>query len=143
MFQKKICGLLAAMIVLSAFLLAAAQPAQAADIPPGFPCKTYYTVKSGDNLTKISERFDVHPLIIVRMNGLVNPALLYPGDVLCVQYYAVAGSFHGVQPSDNLTLIAKTYDQEADLIAKVNNLSNSTVYAGQVLFIPRYRKYFY
>ncbi|MEO6577519.1 MAG: LysM peptidoglycan-binding domain-containing protein [Candidatus Limnocylindria bacterium] len=40
-----------------------------------------YTVKHGDNLHKIAEKFDVKWRDIAELNHLKNPDLIHPGDV--------------------------------------------------------------
>jgi GH25 family lysozyme M1 (1,4-beta-N-acetylmuramidase)/LysM repeat protein len=46
---------------------------------------SYYTVKSGDTLSEIAQRFGTTTLIIVRLNNISNPNLIYPGQVLRVK----------------------------------------------------------
>lgn len=45
---------------------------------------TNYVVKPGDTLFKISRAFDVSPEKIAEANGLVNPNLIYAGQVLII-----------------------------------------------------------
>lgn len=41
-----------------------------------------YTVRSGDTLSEIGERFGVEQSDIAELNDLENPELIYPGQVL-------------------------------------------------------------
>ena len=45
------------------------------------PTRTY-TVEAGDNLSQIGEQFGVDHLEIARINGIDNPDLIFPGQVL-------------------------------------------------------------
>jgi hypothetical protein len=47
-------------------------------------CPLYYTVKHGDTLWGISQRFDVPVSAIVRVNRIRNPRLIYPGTRYCI-----------------------------------------------------------
>ena len=41
-----------------------------------------YTVKRGDNLWRIARRFRVSVRRIAMLNGIQNPRLIYPGQIL-------------------------------------------------------------
>ena len=43
-----------------------------------------YVVKKGDNLSKIAPAFNTTWRVLAEMNGLVNPNLIYPDQVLKV-----------------------------------------------------------
>lgn len=53
-------------------------------VPPE-PEKVYYTVKRGDNLTKIAQRFGCTVQQLVYWNNIPNANLIYPGQVLRVK----------------------------------------------------------
>lgn len=53
-------------------------------VPPE-PEKEYYTVKRGDNLTKIAQMFGTTVSQLVAWNNIANPNLIYPGQVLRVK----------------------------------------------------------
>lgn len=112
------------------------------DAPPGFPCKEHYFVRSGDTLASISAKFDTPPMVLVWMNNITQPELLFPGQDLCVKYYVTAGDFYGVKPGDTLDQIADDFDQQPEFVSSVNSLMDDTVYQGQILFIPRNQKFF-
>lgn len=46
---------------------------------------TYYTVKSGDNLSSIASKYNTTWQAIASLNGLSNPSLIYPGQNLRVK----------------------------------------------------------
>lgn len=53
-------------------------------VPPE-PEKVYYTVKRGDNLSKIAKLYDTTVQQIVAWNNIKNPNLIYTGQVLRVK----------------------------------------------------------
>lgn len=131
---------LVCLVMLAAVGIQAAYAAE--DVPPGFPCKEEYFVRSGDTLTTIADMSGTPALVLVKINNLNRPEFLFPGQKLCVKYYVAAGDFYGVRSGDTLTQVANQYDKDMEFIASVNNLEDDVVYAGQILFIPRNRKYF-
>lgn len=48
--------------------------------------QTTYTVKSGDNLTKIAKRYNTTVDKIVKDNNIKNPNLIFPGQKLIIKY---------------------------------------------------------
>lgn len=128
------------LVMLAAVGIQAASAAD--DVPPGFPCKEEYFVQSGDSLFSIQEKFGTPAVVLIKMNSLTRPEFLFPGQKLCVKYYAAAGEFVAVQGGETLTQVADDYDKDIDVIANVNNIQDDVVYQGQILFIPRNPKYF-
>lgn len=53
-------------------------------VPPE-PEKVYYTVKRGDNLTKIAKMYGTTVQQLVAWNNIATPNLIYPGQVLRVK----------------------------------------------------------
>jgi LysM repeat protein len=52
--------------------------------PPPTTCRAVYTVQPGDTLYRIGVRHGVSYTEIARVNGIANPALIYPGQQLCI-----------------------------------------------------------
>lgn len=50
----------------------------------GGTCPMYYTVKRGDTLWAIGQRYDVPVSALVRVNHIKNPRLIFTGQRLCV-----------------------------------------------------------
>lgn len=60
-------------------------PGQVLRLPGGgkpAPAKRTYTVKSGDNLSSIAARYGTSWQALAQKNGIQNPNLIYPGQVL-------------------------------------------------------------
>ena len=51
----------------------------------GKPSAEYYTVKKGDNLTKIAKKYGTTVNQLVAWNNIANPNLIYPGQKLRVK----------------------------------------------------------
>ena len=104
---------------------------------------TYYTVKRGDNLWRISRRFGTTISSIVELNNIQNPNLIYPGQVLLIRRdvrtndtYATGGTFYRVGRGDNLTYIANRYHTTVANIVRLNQIQNpNLIYPGQILKI--------
>lgn len=82
---------------------------------------TTYTVKSGDNLTKIANMFNTSVDKLVRLNDIDNPDLIYTGQKL-----RVAGNtiIYIVKSGDNLSTIAKRFNTSVSKLVEVNNIKN-------------------
>lgn len=109
----------------------------------------YYTVKKGDNLTKIAKEFTTTVNSIVSFNNIKNPNLIYPNQVLKI--YTNFGNnssdylgdnscgkiLYTVKRGDTLSALALKYKSSVSSIAKINNIYNpNLIYVGQLLRIP-------
>ena len=103
---------------------------------------TTYTVVKGDTLSGIASKFGTTYQKIASDNGIANPNLIYPGQVLKI-YGASGGNSGGssaktytVQKGDTLSGIAAKYGTTYQKIAKDNNIANpNLIFPGQVLVI--------
>jgi LysM repeat protein len=105
------------------------------------PC-SYYTVQQGDTLYSIARRYGTTVQAIAQANGILNPAYIRVGQVLCIPGLAtspLSGGYYTVQRGDTLYSIACRFGTTYWAIAAANNLSNPNyIYPGQRLFIPGY-----
>ena len=96
----------------------------------------YYTVKPGDTLSSIAAKSGVSYQTLASMNGITNPNLIYPGQVLLISGDNKSKIYYTVRPGDTLTSIANTHGVSYQSIAKLNGISNSNlIYPGEVLRI--------
>lgn len=105
--------------------------------PPAEP--TTYTVKAGDTLFRIAAQFNTTVEAIARANNIVNPHLIFPGQVLTIPGGTGQpdAQFYTVQPGDTLTGIALRFGTTVQAIVMANNLPNPNfIFVGQVLRIP-------
>jgi len=111
----------------------------ATPLPP-----TTYVVQRGDNLSNIAVRFGTTVETLRRMNGIVNPSLIYVGQVLKVPAAGGGGTETSetakryiVRPGDTLFSIAQAHNTTVWSIRIANNIPNPNwIYVGQVLVIP-------
>ena len=105
----------------------------------------YYTVQSGNTLSGIAQRFGTTVRELQRVNGIANPNLIYPGQI--IKIYEDKRSvkktdidFSGtyiVRAGDTLSSIARRFDTTVDELAEVNNISDpNLIYVGEILKIP-------
>lgn len=114
--------------------------------PTPAPAKNYeeYTVQKGDTLSAIASKYGTTYQKIAADNGIANPNLIYPGQVLKI--YKTGGSSnsgstqrvidYAVKRGDTLSGIAARYGTTYQKIAKDNNIANpNLIYPGQRLKI--------
>jgi LysM repeat protein len=115
---------------------------------PTVPGGGSYTVVAGDTLYAISLRFNSTVATLAALNNIVNPNLIYPGQVL-----RVAGGTtptpptpvpsgqpltHVVQVGENLFRIGLRYNVRLDVLARANGIWNpNLIFPGQVIMIPQ------
>jgi len=100
-----------------------------------------YVVQRGDSLSRIAARFGVTLQSLITANNLINPNLIFTGQVLIIP--ATGGPVtppvrtYTVRPGDQLRFIAASFGTTWQAIAAANNLVNpNVIYVGQVLVIP-------
>lgn len=149
--MKRAIPIIAALLFLTVVL----QPVAAA--PLEWNVLGNHTVRHGETLFCIARAYGVDPWAIATQNGIVNPNLIHPGQVLaipdayatlppgrvcerqfgppppactCVQYYTVVSG-------DTLYSIALRFGVSMWRIAECNNILNlNYIRVGDVLCIP-------
>ena len=99
-----------------------------------------YTVKKGDTLTRIANRYGITINEIVELNNIKNPNLIYVGQILRIpldnSINQMQTVYYRVRRGDRLWRIAKMYRTTVYNIARLNGISNpNLIYVGQVLKI--------
>jgi membrane-bound lytic murein transglycosylase D len=105
-----------------------------------------YTVLSGDTLYDIALRFGVTVTGLRRANGLTT-SRIYPGTVLNIPAPVESGSsppkrtagrpdIYEVRKGDTLYDIARRFGTSISALRRVNGLSSSRIYPGDILRIP-------
>lgn len=119
------------------------QVGQILQIPTGGPSTpgntNTYTVKSGDSLWSIANRYNTTANEIKRLNGLATDTLRV-GQVLQIPTSSGStpnqGGTHTVKSGDSLWSIANQYHTTVAVLRTLNNLSTDTLRIGQVLKVP-------
>lgn len=106
---------------------------------------TTYVVQSGDTLARIAQRFGVTLNALIAANNIINPSLIFPGQVLIIPggYTPpptpppTTGTTYVVQSGDTLFKIAQRFGVTLSALIAANTITNpSRIYVGQVLTIP-------
>lgn len=94
-----------------------------------------YRVVSGDNLSRISHKFNTTVAYIKSLNKL-SSNIIYVGQALKVPSKSnVSKLYYTVQHGDNLWSIAKRLGVTVSGIKVNNRMSSNTIYVGQILTI--------
>lgn len=93
-----------------------------------------YTVRSGDTISAIAQRFNVSMDTVISFNGIQDARGLTIGTVLTVPN--ADGLKYKVKRGDFLGSIAKKYRVALNDLLDWNNLETSVIVPGQELFIP-------
>lgn len=111
--------------------------------PPTPPDETgyvNYVVQRGDTLNSIARKYGVSWVEIAEANGIVNPNLIYAGQVLKIpttQPETPPSATHTVRSGETLFRISLQYGVSWLAIAQANDIAPPyIIYPGQVLTIP-------
>lgn len=102
---------------------------------------TYHVVQPGENLWIISRRYRVSLQDLLRINGLSEKSILYPGMKIVVEqgeagYPAANCEYYQVQKGDTLWSIARKFNTSVRSLMEVNGLNeNSILQIGQKILI--------
>ena len=88
-----------------------------------------YTVRAGDTLWLLAQRFGTTVEAIMQLNGLTSDALSI-GQVLQIPGTV---STYTVQAGDSLWLIAQRFGTTVERLRTLNNLTGDTIFVGQTL----------
>jgi len=100
----------------------------------------FYTIKIGDNVSKISHKFGLKVATVLWANDLSAKDNLQPGDKMTIP--PVDGVYYKVQKNDTLGEIAKIHGVDLTKINAYNAIRNNIVKVDQELFIPGAQRIF-
>lgn len=96
-----------------------------------------YTVRSGDTLWLLAQRYGTTVDAIKNLNGLTSN-MLNIGQVLKIPAAAGSSYFeYAVRAGDTLWLLSRRYGTTVDAIKNLNGLTSDRLDVGQILKIPR------
>ncbi|HGW6176204.1 TPA: LysM peptidoglycan-binding domain-containing protein [Enterococcus faecalis] len=104
----------------------------AATVPDKLPEATH-VVQYGETLSSIAYQYGTNYQTLAALNGLTNPNLIYPGQILKVNG-SVVSNIYTVQYGDNLSSIAAKLGTTYQTLVALNGLANpNLIYPGQTL----------
>ncbi|HKG57027.1 MAG TPA: M23 family metallopeptidase [Candidatus Limnocylindrales bacterium] len=104
------------------------------DVPDGRGLLKTYTVRTGDTLTGIANRFGLSVMTIWWANSLKSATDFAVGDDLMIP--PLDGLVITAREGDTLESIGNTYDVAPDKIYDLNGLEDRTLVVGQTLVLP-------
>ena len=113
-------------------------PNQGSSTPPtGGNTTTTYTVKSGDSLWSIANRYNTTLAELRRLNNLTSDVLQI-GQVLRIPSSSTSNTTtYTVKNGDSLWSIANRYNTTVAELRRLNNLTSDVLQIGQQLIIPQ------
>jgi murein DD-endopeptidase MepM/ murein hydrolase activator NlpD len=93
-----------------------------------------YTVKKGDNISKIAANFSISMDAVIASNNISSAKLLQVGETLRIPN--MDGIPYTVKKGDNLLKIAKSMGVPLEAILDANDIQSDNILAGTQLFIP-------
>ncbi|GAB3873730.1 hypothetical protein GCM10029964_014480 [Kibdelosporangium lantanae] len=97
-----------------------------------------YTVRIGDTLSGIASKYGTTWQELQRLNGIANPNLIFPGQILRIRGDAPpAEQTYTVVRGDTLSGIAARFGTSWRILQEINNIPNpNKIFPGQVLRLP-------
>lgn len=101
-----------------------------------------YTIKQGDTIYKLAQRYNTTVKAILNVNPGINPDNLQIGQVICIPSEAPqrcpAGTFsYTIKQGDTIYKLAQSYNTTVEAILKVNpGINPDNLQIGQVICIP-------
>lgn len=96
----------------------------------------YYTVKKGDNLYSIAQKFNTSVNTLKEINNLGNNTLSIGQQLLIPSNNSNLENYYIVVSGDNLYSIARKYNTTVSEIMNLNNLTSANLKIGQKIMIP-------
>jgi len=117
-------------------------------VPPMPPCTNgfYYTIRAGDTLYLLAQRFGVSVDAIIRANPGIDPNNLQIGQVICIPQAiptpdlppCLHGVYYTVKPGDTFYLIAQRFCVSVyELMSANPGVDPNNLMIGQILCIPK------
>ncbi|WP_417087874.1 GH25 family lysozyme [Eubacterium maltosivorans] len=113
------------------------QPTPAPEAQENAQNTTTYIVQSGDTLSGIADRYGTTYQHLASINGIADPDLIYPGDVIVIDGVASgSGQTYTIQSGDTLSGIAGRFGTSVAHLAALNGIENpDLIYAGDTIRI--------
>lgn len=101
-----------------------------------------YTIRPGDTLYLLAQRYNTTVEAIQRLNPGINPNNLQIGQVICIPGAEPTncpnGFYYTIRAGDTLYLLAQRYGVSVDAIIRANpGIDPNNLRIGQTIYIPR------
>ena len=113
----------------------------------------YYTIKSGDTLSKIASNYGTNIKQLCSWNNIQNPNLIYPGQKIIVQKSHINTNYsfnqennyenvyYTIKSGDTLSKIASNYGTTINQLCSWNNIQNpNLIYPGNRIIVSKVLK---
>jgi membrane-bound lytic murein transglycosylase D len=109
---------------------------------------TFYTIKRGDTLSRIAAKYRTNVDTIIKANKIsrrrsldIGQKLRVPlgrgSDMLSFTDDAVSGKKYRARKGETLKTIAKKFNTNTSQLKKINNLTSSLLFEGQILQVSK------
>ncbi|MBW4828172.1 MAG: LysM peptidoglycan-binding domain-containing protein [Clostridiaceae bacterium] len=113
--------------------------------PPPCPNGFFYTIRAGDTLFNIGQRFNVSVEALLRANPGIDPNNLQIGQVICIPRAMPPGPppcpngfFYTIRAGDTLFNIGQRFNVSVEALLRANpGIDPNNLQIGQVICIPR------
>jgi len=95
-----------------------------------------YTVKAGDSLWNIANRYNTTVSALRALNGLTSDSLSIGQTLLIPTSTPTTGNTYIVKSGDSLWSIANRYNTTVNTLKSLNNLTSNSLQIGQTLRLP-------
>lgn len=111
------------------------------------PCENgvYYTIRSGDTLYALAQRFNVSVASIISANPGIDPNNLRVGQTICIPRAVTPtppcqnGFYYSIRQGDTLYMIGQRYNVSVDAIIEANpGIDPNMLRIGQIICIPTF-----
>ncbi len=98
-----------------------------------------YTIKPGDTLNSIANKFNTKPQVILEINNIYYPEDLRAGmDIIIPKEKEQYFNYYTIEKGDSLYKIAQKYNINPTLLASLNGLNmEDYIYPNQEILIPK------
>ena len=98
-----------------------------------------YTIKPGDTLNSIANKFNTKPQVILEINNIYYPEDLRAGmDIIIPKEKEQYFNYYTIERGDSLYKIAQKYNINPTLLASLNGLNmEDYIYPNQEILIPK------
>ena len=94
----------------------------------------YYRIKKGDSLYRIARKFGIHVNALKDLNGLTSNKIILGHKLLIrTDDHSTQGKTYRVRKGDNLSIVAKRFKTTVKKLIRLNDLTNSIIYPGQLI----------